>query len=183
MEDLNRELTVNFIQKLHTEMFQKQKFIRTLITGKIAFTVGLFTAGNIDINNASFHWLFLFIPFLITIYDHYILITYYSVVKIGSFLRDHSCEIERIWEESVSRERKKTLLSIYISFGASFVITLATIWFIYHQKKLISNIGSYIFWFVIVGICWVLNFYFAYKKIMNLDESNQKENLNKVQNE
>lgn len=75
MEDLNRELTINFIQKLHTEMFQKQKFIRTLITGKIAFTAGLFTVGNIDINNTSFHWLFLFIPFLITIYDHYILIT------------------------------------------------------------------------------------------------------------
>lgn len=172
--DLNSELTKNFIQSLHTEKFRKQEFIQTLIKDKLAFTTGIFTAANIDIKNLSFYWLFLFIPFLIIIYDHYILTTYYSIVKIGSFLRNNSCEIERLWEEKVSTKREQTLLSIYISFGASFVITIITIWFIYLKRKPILNISSYVLWFIILAACWVFVFCVSLRNIRNLDTSKKQ---------
>ncbi len=90
--------------QLNKEKEQAQNLRADFIKRKLAFVVGLFGLGSININSISFFQVLYIIPFISIGFDVYILVEDFKVKRIGEFIKRKAGVVSE-WEKWVSNHK------------------------------------------------------------------------------
>ena len=133
MGDIGNELERDFIAHLREEKLKQQDKRVAYIKLKFSLVIGIFSIaaalGSEKMNGSSFSSIniaFYFIPFIVFLFDRYILGGSYAIERIIVFLREHDSEktCEGKWETYVDKFPKGFMCSNRV-WSTNFIDTLA----------------------------------------------------------
>ena len=162
-------------KKIHSEIAETQKRRFQLYVLKIGFVTALLGFGGIHIQEvSSFYQALYLVPLIAVFFDLLIMGEHISIRRMGTYLRLHSEEDEKTYEDYVMRHRDK-----FITVGLVGFTTLSFVaaFFLLRVTKIkmndtvsLADIG----WFTGLFTLFVTSAVYAHRRIINFDKEKKE---------
>ena len=149
----------DFIGELRKEIATGQERRSKYVVLKLSFIIGLFGIGSMKISTVSLEPLIYLIPFVVFVFDLYIIGEDFGIKRAGKFIKGSPSAPteERRWEETVFENRDPvTQIASIVSSLVVIIISAIALW------KSEKNSALYLTWCIFSAILIILTWIYGF---------------------